>query len=509
MGNENVNSSAVFCSNCGGQLEIDSSKEYTECPYCGTKYSVSDLLGDTEAVRVEKIKSQAYKEVEKGKQQIESERLRQEALKNEEESIRKFKKGALSKVLIVMLILSAIFTALAFSNGKIVAGFVGLLMLVLFVISLFIGLHIIIPKVKNLHIITTIVAMLLFIPFFKLYNINSYSKDYKDFDWNNIKLHEFLPEPKLHSGEIISNSDESLSIYIKASENDYIEYVKSCIEKGYTVDSSETETTYSAFNSDGYDLSLYFSNDYYSLHLTAPEKLGDLEWPDSGLAKMLPVPKSKTGKIKEDSSGDFIALVGDTSEDDFKAYVKGCKEKGFDIDYSNGDDYYNAKCSDGYELEIRYKSLKIMEISLFEPYEFEEETTVAETTKAESSKAESSKTESSKAETSKSESSKTESSKAGSSKSESADDSDSSSSDNHNAIISEAEVAFENYGKSMYPYGFECHWFTNTIATKVYDDGSCLLKVGVTIKNQYGVTMNTVAEGKVSGSTVTYFFVYS
>ena len=82
MGNENVNTSAVFCSNCGGQLEIDTSKEYTECPYCGTKYSVPDLLGDTEAVRVEKIKSQAYKEVEKGKQQIESERLRQEAQKN-------------------------------------------------------------------------------------------------------------------------------------------------------------------------------------------------------------------------------------------------------------------------------------------------------------------------------------------------------------------------------------------------------------------------------------------
>lgn len=504
MGNENVNSSAVFCSNCGGQLEIDSSKEYTECPYCGTKYSVSDLLGDTEAVRVEKIKSQAYKEVEKGKQQLESERLRQEALKNEEESVRKFKKGALSKLLVVFIIIDSLFTVLAFANGSIASGLVGLLGIALYILSFLFGLRIIKTKAKNLHIITTIVALILAFPFLALMGNKSVSKDYKDFDWNNIKLHEFLPEPKLNSGEIISNSDESLSIYIKASENDYIEYVKSCIEKGYTVDSSETETTYSAFNSDGYDLSLYFSNDYYSLHLTAPEKLGDLEWPDSGLAKRLPVPKSKTGKIKEDSSGDFSALVGDTSEDDFKAYVKGCKEKGFDIDYSNGDDYYNAKCSDGYEVEIFHNSLDVMEISLFEPYDFEKETTEAETIKAESSKAESSK-----AETSKSESSKTESSKAGNSKSESADDSDSSSSDNHNAIISEAEVAFENYGKSMYPYGFECHWFTNTIATEVYDDGSCLLKVGVTIKNQYGVTMNTVAEGKVSGSTVTYFFVYS
>lgn len=495
MGNENVNSSAVFCSNCGGQLEIDTSKEYTECPYCGTKYSVPDLLGDTEAVRVEKIKSQAYKEVEKGKQQIESERLKQEAQKNEDASVNAFKKGKLSKVLIITLILSAIFSALAFSNGKIAAGLVGLLMLVLFVISLLIGLHIINSKVKHLHIITTIVAILLFIPFFSLFNMKSYTKNYKDFYWNDIKLHEYLPEPKSKSADVILNSDELLSIDIKASESDYNEYVKACIEMGYTVDSSESDSIYSAFNSDGYDLSLYFSDDYYSIHLNAPEKLGDLEWPDSGLAKMLPVPKSKTGKIKEDSSYDFSALVGETSESDFKEYVKACKEKGFDIDYSNGDDYYNAKCSDGYELEIRHNVLNIMEISLFEPYEFEEETTEAETSKAESSKAESSKAESSKAK---------------SSKSESADDSDSSSlNDNHNAIISEAEVAFENYGKAMYPYGFECHWFTNRLATEVNEDGTCLLKVGVTIKNQYGVTMETVAEGKVNGSNVTYFFVYS
>lgn len=402
MGNENVNSSAVFCSNCGGQLEIDSSKEYTECPYCGTKYSVSDLLGDTEAVKVEKIKSQAYKEVEKGKQQLESERLRQEALKNEEEGVRKFKKGALSKLLVVFIIIDSLFTVLAFANGSIASGLVGLLGIALYILSFLFGLRIIKTKAKNLHIITTIVALILAFPFLALMGNKSNTQDYKDFDWNDIELHEFLPEPKSHSGEIITNTDESLYLGIKASENEFDEYVKACKEMGYTVEANESKQLYSAFNSDGYDLSLIFYDDHYSLNLDVPEKMGEIEWPDSGIAKMLPVPKSKTGKIKEDSSGDFSALVGDTSEDDFKAYVKGCKEKGFDIDYSNGDDYYNAKCSDGYELEIRYKALKIMEISLFEPYEFEEETTVAETSKAESSKAESSKSES-KAESSKKE----------------------------------------------------------------------------------------------------------
>ena len=505
MGNENVNSSAVFCSNCGGQLEIDTSKEYTECPYCGTKYSVSDLLGDTEAVRVEKIKSQAYKEVEKGKQQIESERLKQEAQKNEEETVRKFKKGILSKLLVVFIIFDSLFTVLAFVNGSVASGLVGLLGIALYILSFLLGLRIIKTKAKNLHIITTIVALILAFPFLALMGNKSYTQDYKDFAWNDIELHEFLPEPKSHSGELITNTDESLYMGIKASESDFDEYVKACKEMGYTVESNESNQLYSAYNSDGYDLSLIFYDDHYSLNLDVPEKMEEIEWPDSDLAKMLPVPKSKTGKINNDSSDYLSVLIDKTSESDFKEYVKACKEKGFDVDYSNGDDYYNAKCSDGYELEIRHNVLNIMEISLFEPYEFEEETTEAETSKAESSKAESSKAESSKAE-----SSKAESSKAKSSKSESADDSDSSSlNDNHNAIISEAEVAFENYGKAMYPYGFECHWFTNRLATEVNEDGTCLLKVGVTIKNQYGVTMETVAEGKVNGSNVTYFFVYS
>ena len=395
MGNENVNSSAVFCSNCGGQLEIDSSKEYTECPYCGTKYSVSDLLGDTEAVRVEKIKSQAYKEVEKGKQQIESERLRQEALKNEEESVRKFKKGALSKLLVVFIIIDSLFTVLAFANGSIASGLVGLLGIVLYILSFLFGLRIIKTKAKNLHIITTIVALILAFPFLALMGNKSNTQDYKDFDWNDIELHEFLPEPKSHSGEIITNTDESLYLGIKASENEFDEYVKACKEMGYTVEANESKQLYSAFNSDGYDLSLIFYDDHYSLNLDVPEKMGDIEWPDSALAKMLPVPKSKTGKINNDSSDCLSVSVDKTSESDFKEYVKACKEKGFDVDYSNGDDYYRAKNSKDYSLEVSLSAFNVMKIYLSAP---EEETTEEETSKAESSKAESSKEESSKKE---------------------------------------------------------------------------------------------------------------
>lgn len=63
-----------------------------------------------------------------------------------------------------------------------------------------------------------------------------------------------------------------------------------------------------------------------------------------------------------------------------------------------------------------------------------------------------------------------------------------------------AQIAFENYGKKIYPYGFKCHWIMDLRNAEQYDDGSWFLKVGVTIENQYGNKIDTVAEAKISGT---------
>lgn len=84
---------------------------------------------------------------------------------------------------------------------------------------------------------------------------------------------------------------------------------------------------------------------------------------------------------------------------------------------------------------------------------------------------------------------------------------DSSNELDESAIIAAAKNTFEKYGKSQYPYGFRCHWILDFIACEVRYDGSCYLKVGVTITNQYGAERKTVAEGVVKGSDVTGFYV--
>lgn len=74
-----------------------------------------------------------------------------------------------------------------------------------------------------------------------------------------------------------------------------------------------------------------------------------------------------------------------------------------------------------------------------------------------------------------------------------------------------AKTAFERYGKSLYRYGFKCHWIIGLINAEQYDDGSWFFKVEVTIENEYGNKYKTIAEGKVSGSNnspiVTQFYV--
>lgn len=64
-----------------------------------------------------------------------------------------------------------------------------------------------------------------------------------------------------------------------------------------------------------------------------------------------------------------------------------------------------------------------------------------------------------------------------------------------------ARTAFKNYGKSLYPYGFECHWILDLRNEEQTPEGSWVFKVGVTITNQYGVKKETIAEGLISGKT--------
>ena len=77
------------------------------------------------------------------------------------------------------------------------------------------------------------------------------------------------------------------------------------------------------------------------------------EWPDTDIAKLLPEPTSKNGKIIVERDNLINLEVYDT-KDAYDDYVKKCKEKGLDVDHNNSDTLYSAKNADGYSLTLIY-----------------------------------------------------------------------------------------------------------------------------------------------------------
>ena len=63
-----------------------------------------------------------------------------------------------------------------------------------------------------------------------------------------------------------------------------------------------------------------------------------------------------------DSSKLYQVNVGGMDKDAFSAYAAQCKEAGFDVDYSSGDTYYQAKNADGAKLRVDYKGANVVSI---------------------------------------------------------------------------------------------------------------------------------------------------
>ena len=105
------------------------------------------------------------------------------------------------------------------------------------------------------------------------------------------------------------------------------------------------------------------------------EEVHQLNWPDSGLAAMLPEPGTDKGEVSMDSEDYLSVDLEQRSEDDFNKYVEACKEKGFTVDYSSSSSSYYADNEDGYHLSLFYaEGRDEISIQLSAPSEEEPET---------------------------------------------------------------------------------------------------------------------------------------
>ena len=94
----------------------------------------------------------------------------------------------------------------------------------------------------------------------------------------------------------------------------------------------------------------------------------EFNWSDMTLGSMLPTPESNSGKNLINTE-DYLSIdILDVSPEEYKEYVSGCREKGFIVEVSEYDTYFDAKNADGYELMLYYfESDEEMSIDLNAP----------------------------------------------------------------------------------------------------------------------------------------------
>lgn len=186
--------------------------------------------------------------------------------------------------------------------------------------------------------------------------------------WNEMVLGAQLPEPPVNKGIIHTNSLETLNIEVKKdSDSQFANYIVACKEKGFTIDAKSTSTYYTAYNSDGYKLSLSDYSKMFGIDIKKPMEMSEISWPASKAGNQLPVPESTVGKFSNEHDDDFFVYIGNTSKESYNNYVKACSEKGFTVDYDKGDDYYRAKNSEGWSVSIKYEGFNIMSIDIDKP----------------------------------------------------------------------------------------------------------------------------------------------
>lgn len=167
---QQVQTYKLHCKSCNGTLTIDDDSPVLSCPFCGSK----ELIAESDAVTVERIKQKTHRDIEMGKQQLERERMQHDDKVAEEQKkaneIRKFRKSFMGVMLIIVTVLSVLFCAVSFNDGRILSGILAIIMGVLCVSSYLMGIQVIKEKFKGMRIITAIIAFVLIIPYFSLYN---------------------------------------------------------------------------------------------------------------------------------------------------------------------------------------------------------------------------------------------------------------------------------------------------------------------------------------------------
>ncbi len=414
-GKREVKTVQFRCKGCGHVMEIDPDSPVLHCPLCGS----SELIQEDTEVTVERIRSrakreeqQAYKEVQKGWQNIREKEIdadnEQETYEREKSEIHSYTHGKLFRITLVLVLVFGLFTARALSGKAYIATAIAVLQIILCLVSILLGLRTIRERGRGISTVLVVLAAVLFFPYITSYNAR-YDEDDKALvaDGKQASLKEgitailsqieegkssdeesavekqslfstglstMLPQIEGTKVEYNTNSDKEADIDVEGvTYEQFDQYIADCQNMGYTANAVKETSEYTAYNADGYYLHLdhwNYSTKRLSIILKAPI-LGDpnFVWPESTISKELPVFENKGGIIKTDTDETLKVTICKVTTEDYDAYVSKCEQVGFTIDTDKNDKEFTAFNADGYEVTVSVGEMDTINITANAPRE--------------------------------------------------------------------------------------------------------------------------------------------
>lgn len=356
---EPVKRIVLKCSICNGQLESEEGKQNLICPYCGSR----ELILDSDSVAIQRIKSEAFKDVELARMKNETDK---EKRREEKEMREAYKKSKFAKFTGICFFIAVGLTIFGFSTNHILSAMTALIMAALFATSWLMGMQIIPEKIKYLHVILAVAGIGMILLF--IFGTGSCSpKKLEKINWPTSGLASEVPTPNMKYGSIGYNTEDMFSADMdEADKDDFVEYVDMCKEAGFVIDENVSDNSFAAYDEEGVKVDIYYNKiaDSVDIHVYASVSNKEYIWPNSKIANMLPKPKSTYGSIENESSDSLHIKVAKTTKNDYENYVSECEKRGFNNDYKKHDNYFNADNTDGYSLSLRMEENNTMDISI-------------------------------------------------------------------------------------------------------------------------------------------------
>lgn len=348
------------CLKCGAELKENA--KFCHC--CGAKVENNDRESKHKEKDKQANKEYSKKTLEENKNQ---KRYNKEQINSKLKDFW-YEQDLFEKIVLVLMILSLFMFIVAILTSRTGAGIIAILQSALFAIVLLMRKNIIKNSKSVIRNVILLISCILVIPYFLLFNYGQVN--YEKYNWKDVILKNEIPKPHSKYGIIYANSDDNLNLNVyNINAEEYKEYVAECKEEGFVIDAEDLDDSFKGFNGKGYKVSLlyYETDNEMQITLEAPINLATLNWPESEMARLLPQPQSKLGRIDKDDNTGLLVYIGDTTIEEYHDYVSLCKEKGFNIDVNESEKQFYAKNSDSNKLTVNYEGNNVILIDLSEP----------------------------------------------------------------------------------------------------------------------------------------------